>query len=321
MPVSKPNITRVTIPTTNFGSVRGRPTRITFHHIVGDLAAARARFKKLGEQASATFGIGSDGRIEQFVELDRIPYSDGVFASNKITASIEHAGGHPSVPYTEKMYASSVHLVAWLIQTYGINDFKRHRDLKATACPGGLDVERIIREARRMIENSNKPPTPPTPPSPAIVYESFPGGKRRFVTNKEAILWDFGKATKWSEFIQVKRFNTGDIFEAVGMAKHPLGGVYYMTAFSFNNSGASSIPYKTVGVNKADLVEIIDPAPTPPAPVPPPVVVPTPPIEPGPPPVGPGDPKDDEQDARLNALEKLIRGFIAKLKEWFPFLK
>lgn len=150
MPVPKPPITQVTIPTTNYGVVRGNPTRITFHHIVGDALAAIARFKNANEKASATFVISSKGEIFQCVPLDHRPYSDGVTASNTITASIEHAGGTSSVPYTEAMYRASISLVAWLIDKYKITDFKRHRELKATACPGGLDVERILKSAKLM---------------------------------------------------------------------------------------------------------------------------------------------------------------------------
>lgn len=156
MPVPKPSIAQITIPTSNYGDIRGNPTRITFHHIVGDAQAAISRFKDPSQKASATFVISSKGEIYQCVPLNRRPFSDGVTASNTATASIEHAGGHPSVPYSSAMYRASESLVAWLIQTYKITDFKRHRDLKATACPGDLDVERIIKNAKILIgDNMN----------------------------------------------------------------------------------------------------------------------------------------------------------------------
>lgn len=152
--MKKPAITQVKIPESNFGGERGNPKRITFHHIVGDAPAALGRFKKPGEQASATFVISSGGKVYQCVPLNRIPFSDGQWKSNTLTASIEHAGG-PNTPYTEKMYQASIKLCAWLIAEYGIKDFKRHRTIVATACPGQLDVERIIKEAKKLLKGDD----------------------------------------------------------------------------------------------------------------------------------------------------------------------
>jgi len=151
--VPKPAMTKITgIPATNHGGARpaSQVTRATFHHIVGDAAAAIAETRKASRQMSFSFCVGSDGAIYEGTGIGLMPYSDANYASNRITVSTEHAGGHPSVPYTEKMYQSSIRLHAWLIDELGINDFKRHRDVAQTACPGGLDVERIVREAKAL---------------------------------------------------------------------------------------------------------------------------------------------------------------------------
>lgn len=132
-----------------------RISRITFHHIVGDAPAAIARFQTPGVQVSATYVIGSDGTLYQCVSENDTAYCDGNSDSNARTISIEHAGGLPSVPYTDAMYATSIALVADLIKRYGITDFKRHSEVidksvypGGTACPGGLDVERIVNGAK-----------------------------------------------------------------------------------------------------------------------------------------------------------------------------
>lgn len=297
MPVTKPTVIQAAASPKNYGVGRPAPiSRITFHHIVGDAPSAVATFQNPNRGASANYVIGSDGRIFQMVADGNTAWCDTNLASNQITISIEHAGGLPSVPYTDAMYEASARLVAWLIQTYGIGDFKRHKQvaLKATACPGDLNVERIIARARVLIAQAN--PTPaPQPPAPGIVYEALPA-PQRFTAKAGAKLWDFGKAKTWSEFVEVKQFNQGDTFIAVGIAKHPLGGRYYMTAFSYNNSGTSAVPYKTTGVNSADLVQYVEPTtpvepvPLPPAPEPTPVPEPEPVPTPNPDPAPTPDP-------------------------------
>lgn len=146
-----PPITKVTIPGSNYQVGRAaKIDQITFHHIVGDAPAAIARFKDPNEIVSSTYIIGKDGRIYQCVAEKDTPYTDGNFSSNSRAITIEHAGGHSSVPYTAAMYASSAKLVAWIRSRYNITRLVRHRDvsLKPTACPGTLDLNRIINAAK-----------------------------------------------------------------------------------------------------------------------------------------------------------------------------
>lgn len=134
--------------TGNFSAGRRLPiSQITFHHIAGDAAGAIARFQTAGVQVSATYVIGSDGKLYQCVKEGDTPYTDANGDSNARSITIEHAGGHPLVPYTEAMYKTSIELVADLVARYGITSFKRHRDVSdtPTACPGTLDVDRIIK--------------------------------------------------------------------------------------------------------------------------------------------------------------------------------
>lgn len=143
----QPPITQVTIPGSNYENGRAKAIdQITFHHIVGDAAAAIARFKNPGEQVSSTYVIGSDGKIYQCVAEGNTPYTDANFDSNSRAITIEHAGP----PYAEAMYTASAQLCAWIMSRYNITRFMRHRDVsqKPTACPGTLDVERIIQLAK-----------------------------------------------------------------------------------------------------------------------------------------------------------------------------
>lgn len=154
MAVPAPNIIRVQIPSTNFRKGRASAiSQITFHHIVGDAAAAIARFKISGEQASSTYVIGSNGQIYQLVEESDTPYTDANGPSNSRSITIEHAGGHPAVPYTAAMYSASAHLVAWIRDRHKITRFERHRNVSdtPTACPGTLDVEGIVSNSSKIM--------------------------------------------------------------------------------------------------------------------------------------------------------------------------
>lgn len=164
MAVPKPNIiSRVgRIPSGNHGGARpAKPTHITDHHIVGDAGAAIGRFEQAGQEASSTFVIGSDGAIYQLLDIMTIPYTDSNYDSNRRSITIEHAGGHANVPYTEAMYQASIKLHAWLKETYGIpnSNIFQHKQVtlpsRPTACAGGLNTDRIKRDSDTLIQGGS----------------------------------------------------------------------------------------------------------------------------------------------------------------------
>jgi N-acetyl-anhydromuramyl-L-alanine amidase AmpD len=158
--MKKPNVTQRRAAKGNYYPGRAHKiSRITFHHIVGDAPAAIARFQTTGVEVSATYVISSKGKIYQCVPEKYTPYSDGSSTSNARTISIEHAGGTKDLAYKDAMYKASMHLCAYLISKYKISDFKRHRDVidkrvypGGTACPGKLDVEKIVTGAKKLLQ-------------------------------------------------------------------------------------------------------------------------------------------------------------------------
>lgn len=163
MAVAKPNIVRVSIPSGHYGVGRKSPiSQISEHHIVGDSNAVLAKAKSA--VFSCTFTIAMDGTIFQLVDLKDTAYCDNDYNSNSRSISIEHAGGHPNYPYTEAMYRSSIRLHAWLFQQYGNLNCIRHREIpeikadrsKATACPGSLDVNRIVTQAKQLLSGGDE---------------------------------------------------------------------------------------------------------------------------------------------------------------------
>lgn len=284
MSVAKPNV-KVLTPNPNvYTPGRTKPiSRITFHHIVGDAPAAISTFNAGQRGDSSSYIIGSDGTIYQYVPENDTPWTDANWDSNQRTISIEHAGGHPSVPYTDAMYEASAQLVAYLIDKYGISDFKRHRDVidlsrypGGTACPGALDVERIVGNAHTKISEASRPaPSPAPAPTPAAVtVEDIPNKSVRIIKQGGAELWDLG-FNDWADAKSMKHFDEGTVIADVSaVAHHPLGGSYYVTEYSY----ARGIH---AGINLVDCEDVTTPQPTPtPAPEPTPAPAPTPAPEP-----------------------------------------
>ena len=64
---------------------------ITLHIMVGTLTGTDSVFQHAG-YASAHYGIGSNGKIHQYVSENDGSWSDANYASNNSTISIEHEG-------------------------------------------------------------------------------------------------------------------------------------------------------------------------------------------------------------------------------------
>lgn len=121
--------------------------QITYHHIVGNAPGGTDHFRTPGTDVSSTYAIAADGTIYQYVAESDTPYTDANSLSNSRAITIEHAGP----PYAEPMYQASIALCRDIQSRHNITRFMRHRDVsdKPTACPGALDVERIIRESKQ----------------------------------------------------------------------------------------------------------------------------------------------------------------------------
>lgn len=168
MAVPKPNIRWRGAHPNNFTVGRqgvSRDGRETFHHVVGSRESAVIVFNNPTRGASSHFVAGGD-IIDQCVDINNTAWCDGNWESNLRTISVEHEGGqNGNGPYSEAMYANAAHLCAWLRENYGVNRYIRHRDVsqKSTACPGGLDVERIWRDSTALIAKYSKPTAPAQP--------------------------------------------------------------------------------------------------------------------------------------------------------------
>jgi hypothetical protein len=166
MAVPKPNIRWRGAHPNNFTVGRpgaSRDGRNSFHHVVGSRESAVIVFNQPNRGASSHFVVGGD-IIDQCVDINNTSWCDGNWESNLRTISVEHEGGwNGTGPYSNEMYEQAAHLCAWLRENYGVNRYVKHRDvtLKSTACPGGLDCDRIWNRATQIINSYNQPPAQP----------------------------------------------------------------------------------------------------------------------------------------------------------------
>lgn len=139
----------------NFDKNRKPIDRIVLHWF-GDsstsstvIAGVDAQFQKTGG-TSAHYAVEKDV-IHQYVKEEHVAYHAGVYTMNQRSIGIEHSGG-PNRQITESTYKSSAALVKDIAERYKIpldrNHIIAHRDVKSTACPGTLDIDKIIYMAK-----------------------------------------------------------------------------------------------------------------------------------------------------------------------------
>lgn len=136
-----------------------QPSWIVIHTMVGSLASANSRFQQSSQQASATYGVGLDGHIVEWVDERDAAWANGATGrggkgDNLDSISIEHEdNGDYNGPRTPELYAASAWLVHDICQRYAVPIDRGHVighrecDFSSTACPDALDVNRIVAAA------------------------------------------------------------------------------------------------------------------------------------------------------------------------------
>jgi hypothetical protein len=149
-----------------------------------------------------------------------------------------------------------------------------------TAC-SPMVKSRIRQEADKWKAERNIPaPTPvPTPPKPTTTLQISDIQNKKVRLIRATNLWDLG-FTSWATAKSVKTLPAGTIIEVSALAKHPLGGNYYLSEYSYSRGVGN-------GINIVDCEDYVDPVappkdtsvvqPPPTAPtVPAPIITPTP---------------------------------------------
>lgn len=140
------------VPSSNFAVGRNSVTvdRIVIHHMDGGAAGSESRFRNPASIVSAHYGVLQSGDVWQWVDTANTAYQAGDMDYNRRSVGIEHEDMH-SDTFTDIEYAASAKLVKELCTAFSISidttHIVRHRDIVATACPGVIDLNRIIRQA------------------------------------------------------------------------------------------------------------------------------------------------------------------------------
>jgi hypothetical protein len=142
------------IPQSNYGVGRdGNAVELIVDHwTVVMFEGAIRRFKDPASILSAHYVIGQDGRIAQLVGENDTAYHAGRFDVNLRSIGIEHEAG-PAMEPTDALYTASAQLHLEIAQRHGLDlavgaTVLPHRAIVPTECPGTLDLERIVREAK-----------------------------------------------------------------------------------------------------------------------------------------------------------------------------
>ncbi len=142
----------------------GRNGQQTDHHVVGSAESAVAVFNQGTRGASAHLIITDRADVAAFqcVSFDDTAWSDGNWASNLRTISIEHHGDWRNGYRNEQVIANAAKVVAWLRDAGLVTYFIRHRDVKPdTQCCADLPCEEIWDKATAIIQSYNKPAEQP----------------------------------------------------------------------------------------------------------------------------------------------------------------
>lgn len=155
----KPEMTWIGSP--NFGLPRGTSGRaghaviaIVDHIMSGTLAGTDSWFQTPSSQASAHFGIGKNGEIHQYVDINNVAWANGGVARpswpllidgvnpNYYTVSIEHEG-QSGEQLTEAQYQATLALHRWLCEVFQITPNEntiighyRIDSVSRAGCPG-----------------------------------------------------------------------------------------------------------------------------------------------------------------------------------------
>lgn len=241
-----------------------------------------------GQAPTANY-VASESKLTLCVSPDNVAWTSS--AGNPTTIGVE---GSPH--FTEAYYKKLGWLHDQLEQRYNKTlAIYVHFEWQAGTTCSPL-VKSKIRDyanwwkAQRQAPPVVAPPVvPPANNTVTLQISDIPNKKVRLI--KDANLWDLAFKT-WADAKAVKTLPAGTIIEASALAKHPLGGQYYLSEYSYSRGVGN-------GINIKDCEDYTDPvAPPkdtsviqPPAdapineapvitPIPTPVPIPVPPITP-----------------------------------------
>ena len=141
---------------------------IVIHHAAGtgSVEALGSLFAQKSRQASANYGVDSQGRIACFVEEENRAFttSNAAIDHRAITIEVSNSGGAPNWPVSDQALEATIALCTDICRRYGFRlnytgdkdgSLHMHRWYVATACPGPYLSERfpyIAQEVQRRLD-------------------------------------------------------------------------------------------------------------------------------------------------------------------------
>ncbi len=184
----------------NYDNNRANIDMIIIHTMAGTTKGSTAHFQNVATMASAHYGVSLDGSLTQWITENCVAYHAGAYPINQRSIGIEHEDGYnpqtkpnaTNEPRPDALYETSARLVADISAFYKIpldrDHIKMHREVsqKGTACPGTLDIDRIINRAKELVN--------PAPQEEQLVVHMIkPSVFKNMVT----------KATNWDDFCKL----------------------------------------------------------------------------------------------------------------------
>lgn len=151
--------------------------------------------------------------VRQCVDENNTAWHAGNWAMNLRSIGIEHLNstGAPSWQVAPETIERSAHLVADICQRYGIpcdrQHIIKHSEVpRSTACPGGLDIDKLVNSARELMGQpaDNIKPAPQPAPAPAksdggYLFFDYRGNVREQPTTNSDIFKTYNKGA-WVKF-------------------------------------------------------------------------------------------------------------------------
>lgn len=153
--------------------------KITIHHMAGNLTVEQcgAVFANENREASSTYGVGSDGRVGQYVDESNRPWTSSNYDNDSQAVTIEVAnneiGGMWRV--SDEALNKTILLCADICKRNGISrlnftgdasgNLTMHKFFAATNCPGPYlesKFQYIANEVNKILGQGSQQPVPPS---------------------------------------------------------------------------------------------------------------------------------------------------------------
>lgn len=182
--MSNSSLVNVAIPSPNYSKRTKQITKITIHHMAGNLTVEQCGniFKNPSRKASSNYGIDTNGRVGLYVEESNRAWTSGSAENDQQAITMEVAndviGGNWHI--SDKAYAKMIDLCVDICQRNGIKALRWtggkdgnltcHYMFQATACPGPYlkskmqDIANQVNARLGVIPINPLPPTTKTTP-------------------------------------------------------------------------------------------------------------------------------------------------------------